>query len=85
MGLFIHWNTSYKAATHCFHNFDTRLLYTIVYGNICTRTKLKVLWNGLPKIFLLSYYTSKWEQAENSLALPTMWQYFDNVISGYVI
>ena len=27
-------------------------------------------WNGLQKIFLLSYYASKSEQAENSLVLP---------------
>ena len=33
--------------------------------------KLKVHWNGLQKTFLLSYYTSKSEQAENSLVLPT--------------
>ena len=32
--------------------------------------KLKVHWNGLQKTFLLSYYTSKSEQAENSLVLP---------------
>ena len=34
--------------------------------------KLKVHWNGLQKTFLLSYYTSKSEQAENSLVLPTL-------------
>ena len=32
--------------------------------------KLKVHWNGIQKIFLLSCYTSKSEQAENSLVLP---------------
>ena len=32
--------------------------------------KLKVHWNGIQKTFLLSYYTSKSEQAENSLVLP---------------
>ena len=32
--------------------------------------KLKVHWNGLQKTFLLSDYTSKSEQAENSLVLP---------------
>ena len=32
--------------------------------------KLKVHWNGVQKTFLLSYYTSKSEQAENSLVLP---------------
>ena len=31
---------------------------------------LKVHWNGLQKTFLLSYYISKSEQAENSLVLP---------------
>ena len=34
--------------------------------------KLKVHWNGLQKTFLLSYYTSKSEQAENSLVLPML-------------
>ena len=33
--------------------------------------KLKVHWNGIQKTFHLSYYTSKSEQAENSLVLPT--------------
>ena len=28
-------------------------------------------WNGIQKTFLLSYYTFKSEQAENSLVLPT--------------
>ena len=33
--------------------------------------KLKVQWNGFQKTFLVSYYyTSKSEQAENSLILP---------------
>ena len=32
--------------------------------------KLKVSWNGIQQTFLLSYYTSKSEQAENSLVLP---------------
>ena len=36
--------------------------------------KLKVHWNGIQKTFLLSYYTSKSEQAENTLVLPTMWK-----------
>ena len=27
-------------------------------------------WNGIQNTFLLSYYTSKSEQAENSLVLP---------------
>ena len=31
--------------------------------------KLKVHWNCLQKTFLLRYYTSKSEQAENSLVL----------------
>ena len=32
--------------------------------------KLKVHWNGIQKTFLLSYYTSKSEQAENSFCPP---------------
>ena len=32
--------------------------------------KLKVQWNDLQKTILLSSYTSKSEQAENSLVLP---------------
>ena len=32
--------------------------------------KLKVHWNGLQMTFLLSYCTSKSEQAENFLVLP---------------
>ena len=32
--------------------------------------KLKVHGNGIQNTFLLSYYTSKSEQAENSLVLP---------------
>ena len=36
--------------------------------------KLKVHWNGLQRTFLLSYCTSKSEQAENSLVLPTHWR-----------
>ena len=38
--------------------------------------KLKVHWNGIQKTFLLSYYTSKSEQAENSLVLPRKWPTF---------
>ena len=34
--------------------------------------KLKVHWNGIQKTCLLSYYTSKSEQAENSLVLPSI-------------
>ena len=37
--------------------------------------KLKVHWNGVQKTFLLSYYTSKSEQAENSLVLPILCSY----------
>ena len=37
--------------------------------------KLKVHWNGIQKTFLLSYYTSKSEQAENSLVLPIDYSY----------
>ena len=42
--------------------------------------KLKVHWNGLQRTFLLSYCTSKSEQAENSLVLPirSRCQYFFN-------
>ena len=47
--------------------------------NICSRKKLKMHWNGLQKIFLLSYYTSKSEQAENSLVIP----YHDNYPKHY--
>ena len=36
---------------------------------IAPEQKLNVHWNGLQKTFLLSYYTSKSEQAENSLFL----------------
>ena len=32
--------------------------------------KLKMHWNGIHNSFLLGYYTSKSEQAENSLVLP---------------
>ena len=38
---------------------------------IDTPILLVVHWNGIQKTFLLSYYTSKSEQADNSLALPT--------------
>ena len=37
--------------------------------------KLKVHWNGIQKTLLLSYYTSKSEQAENSLVLPKLCGY----------
>ena len=42
---------------------------------VYSRTKIKVAlqhWNGLQRTFLLSYYTSKSDQAENSLVLPSL-------------
>ena len=38
--------------------------------------KLKMHWNGVQKTYLLSYCTSKSEQAENSLVLPTLYEKF---------
>ena len=85
MCLFIQWNTSYKAATYCFLNFGTRFLYSFMFALLrvlkvvltllifALEQKLKVHWNGLQKTFLLSYYTSKSEQAENSLVLPILY------------
>ena len=34
--------------------------------------KSKMHWNGIQKTYLLSYCTSKSEQAENSLVLPRL-------------
>ena len=51
-----------------------------VEKKIALEQKLKVHWNGVQKTFL---YTSKSEQAENSLVLPrwaSMSQYFDNLM-----
>ena len=44
--------------------------------------KLKVHWNGLQRTFLLSYCTSKSEQAENSLVHP---RYYDKKYLKIVI
>ena len=40
--------------------------------NICTRTKIKGALEWSSKDLRLNYYTSKSEQAENSLVLPRL-------------
>ena len=67
----------------CNEMIDTPMLLVVTFtGTNLTKSgiklfifaleqKLKVHWNGIQKTFLLSYYASKSEQAENSLVLPT--------------
>ena len=51
----------------CLYFYGTKSGITLLI--FALEQKLKVHWNGLQKTFLLSYYTSKSEQAENSVVL----------------